>query len=36
VGIPARIIMPKEGVSLEVNSGAAFTAYGITDEDLEG
>lgn len=34
VGIPARIIMPKEGVSLEVNSGAAFTAYGITDEDL--
>jgi serine O-acetyltransferase len=36
VGIPARIIMPKEGVALEVNSGAAFTAYGITDEDLEG
>lgn len=36
VGIPARIIMPKEGVSLEVNSGAAFTAYGITDEDLNG
>ncbi len=35
VGIPARIIMPKEGVSLEVNSGAAFTAYGITDEDLQ-
>ena len=36
VGIPARIIMPKEGVALEVNSSAAFTAYGITDEDLEG
>jgi serine O-acetyltransferase len=39
VGIPARIIMPKEGVAWEVNSGAAvasFTAYGITDEDLEG
>ncbi len=36
VGIPARIIMPKEGESLEVNSGAAFTAYGITDEDLQG
>jgi serine O-acetyltransferase len=36
VGIPARIIMPKEGESLEVNTGAAFTAYGITDEDLNG
>jgi serine O-acetyltransferase len=36
VGIPARIIMPKEGESLEVNTGAAFTAYGITDEDLQG
>jgi serine O-acetyltransferase len=39
VGIPARIIMPKEGESLEVNTGAAvatFTAYGITDEDLKG
>jgi serine O-acetyltransferase len=36
VGIPARIIMPKEGESLEVNTGAVFTAYGITDEDLNG
>jgi serine O-acetyltransferase len=39
VGIPARIIMPKDGESLEVNTGAAvatFTAYGITDEDLNG
>lgn len=35
VGIPARIIMPKEGEALEVNSGASFTAYGITDEDLQ-
>jgi serine O-acetyltransferase len=36
VGIPARIIMPKEGESLEVNTGVVFTAYGITDEDLNG
>lgn len=35
VGIPARIIMPKEGVALEINSGATFTAYGVTSEDLE-
>jgi serine O-acetyltransferase len=35
VGIPARIILPKEGEAVEVNSGTNFTAYGITDEDLQ-
>lgn len=36
VGVPARIIMPKPSEPQQANTSGAFTAYGVTDEDLQG